>query len=230
VVDHQGSQVLQRHFVGIPQDVGILSSEGPASDVSPALPCCRATLAQLDLKFRALHIYNSHVLDGTYIAAAYVDFAGSTLYLASNGGCRAVVATRDALGRSEVALELGRPSAADASAGKAAAQQQRPAPPSVARPAGAAGLHASGGRLGDEGLASMPLNGDVESIILGSAGLWRELPAAQAALRVATAASFSPHTMGGNAAALLAQTALQNVATRVSKTSDPRMAVLKVCF
>ena len=132
----------------------------------------RSTLAQLDLKFRALHIYNSHVLDGTHIAAAYVDYVTSTLHLASNGGCRVVVATRDALGRSEVALELGLDLAADA----AAASQQQPLPsgrPSVARAAGAAGLHASGGGLGDEGLASLPLSGgDVESIIIGSAGLW----------------------------------------------------------
>lgn len=60
----------------------------------------------MDLKFRALHIYNAHVLDGTHIAAAYLDLATSTLHLASNGGCRAVVTTRDALGRSQVCASL----------------------------------------------------------------------------------------------------------------------------
>jgi hypothetical protein len=67
-----------------------------------AFCCCRATLAQLDVKFRALHLYGRHVLDGTHVAVAYLDLATATLHLASSGGCRVVVTTRDALGRSEV--------------------------------------------------------------------------------------------------------------------------------
>lgn len=224
----------------------------------------RATLAQLDLKFRALHVYNSHVLDSTHIAAAYLDLATSTLHLASNGGCRAVVTTRDALGRSQVAVELGRPSPDDTAAAQDAAeaaaasrlrgqrQQQREQQQRQPVKKGAS-LHASGVCLSDDSMVSMRLSGDVESIVLGSAGLWcvfyaascldsvpsaeqsscnfsrlddvptmtnahdhlltvgycstcrHEMPVEQAALRVATGASISPHAMGGNSAALLAQ-------------------------
>lgn len=122
------------------------------------------------------------MLDGTHIAAAYLDLSTSTLHLASNGGCRAVVTTRDALGRSQVAVEVGRPTptetaaAQDAAEAAAAArlrgqrQQQREQQRQPARKG--AGLPASGGHLGDEGMASIRLTGDVESIVLGSPGLW----------------------------------------------------------
>ena len=86
------------------------------------------------------------MLDGTHVAAAYVDFATSTVHIASNGGCRAVVGTCDALGRAEVAVELGRPGNGEAPK--------------------------SGGRLTDEHITSLPLDGGVESIVLGSTGLW----------------------------------------------------------
>jgi hypothetical protein len=77
--------------------------QGTAEQEADRAFCCRrATLAQLDVRFRALHLYGRHVLDGTHVAVAYLDLATATLHLASSGGCRAVVTTRDALGRSEV--------------------------------------------------------------------------------------------------------------------------------
>lgn len=52
------------------------------------------------------------------------------------------------------------------------------------------------------------------------------MPALQAALRVASIASEAPQAVGGNAAAAVAQLALQNVAARTSPSRDPRMACL----
>ena len=186
---------------------------------------CRAALAQLDVKFRALHLYGRHVLDGTQVAVAYLDLAAATLHLASSGGCRVVVTTRDALGRSEVrtsvngdgfvsqayveqcvanwmsclvagapvtdvvspnvsqvAVELGRPSPEDTAAAQDAAEaaathrlrgqrQQRREQQRQQAPKKGAAQQSSGSRLGDN-MLSMPLHGDVESIVLGSTGLW----------------------------------------------------------
>jgi hypothetical protein len=62
----------------------------------------------LDLKFRSLHLYHSHVLAGVQITAAWLDLASNRLHLVSNGGgARAVVVSARA-GVPEVVIELGR--------------------------------------------------------------------------------------------------------------------------
>ena len=83
------------------------------------------------------------------MAAAFVDLASHTLYLASSGGCRAVVSRQNG-GCTEVLVDVGRDAVTVTSAGQA---------------------HASGGKLA-AGIVTVPLTHDVDSIVLGSAGLW----------------------------------------------------------
>ncbi len=63
----------------------------------------------LDLKFRSLHLYHSHILAGVQLTAAWLDLAANRLHLVSNGGdARAVVVAVRAGGASEVIAEVGR--------------------------------------------------------------------------------------------------------------------------
>ena len=106
----------------------------PAPPSKRLIHANRAALVTLDLKFRSLHLYHSHVLAGVQLTAAYLDLAANRLHLVSNGGgARAVVvaARPDApdviveLGRSlpatEAAASLSQSSAAEASSSRAPA-------------------------------------------------------------------------------------------------------------
>jgi len=63
----------------------------------------------LDLKFRSLHLYHSHILAGVQLTAAWLDLAANRLHLVSNGGnARAVVVAARRGGASEVIAEVGR--------------------------------------------------------------------------------------------------------------------------
>lgn len=164
----------------------------------------RETISALDRKYRALHIYNTYVLDGTHMAAAFVDISRNVLYLASNGGCRAVVSRRSGE-QTEVFVDIGRDAVTVTSAGQ---------------------QYSSGGKL-SAGVATVPLSHDVESIVLGSMGLWRELPAHTAVLRLSHYHESTPLATGANAAAHLTQYALQTVVERTVRSKDRRMAALK---
>jgi len=187
----------------------------------------RSALFLLERNFKALHIQNSPLLSGTQIAAAYVDLTAGQLYLLSNGGCRAVVASRDGAEQLLVSHELGRPSPEETAAAVESSSVVGSQRKAAARAAAQRGVFTTGGPLGPNSIVSVPITGDVESITLGSSGLWRELPAQQAAVRVSSLAASAPHALGGNSAAALAQLALQNVAVRCSASKDPRMSALR---
>lgn len=166
------------------------------------VPAFKAALASLDRQFRALHIYNSYILEGVQLAAAWLDLNTNTLYVASNGSCRAVVSARSGQ-QTEVLVELGREGD---------------------------GAGASLASVGDKlasGMATVQLTEDVDCIMLGSTGLWQELPAQNAALRMRAFHEASPSATDGNAAAHLAHLALQTVTARTTRTEDPRMFALR---
>ena len=82
----------------------------------------------------------------------------------------------------QVAVELGRPSPEDTAAAQDAAEaaaadrlrgqrQQRREQQRQQAPKKGAAQQSSDSRLGDN-MLSMPLHGDVESIVLGSTGFW----------------------------------------------------------
>lgn len=222
------------------------------------LAALKTSLIALDVKFRALHHYNANVLSGTQITAAYLDLSTNKLHVISNGGCRVVVAARRAgaphvvieLGRPTVRAppaavaatagtheDIGRrtPSESGPRSGASAPQQSSAAASWRGTAEGAGPTQpleppklANGAHLLPAGMATVELTEDVESIILGSPGLWRELTAHQAALRAQEMVKCAPHATGGNTAAHLTQLALQAVAARTSRQiSDPRMSSLR---
>lgn len=132
----------------------------------------RSALAQLDLKFRALHIQNSPLLSGTQLAAAYVDLTAGQLHLLSNGGCRAVVATHRDREHLVVSHELGRPSPEDTAAAVEMSSLTGSQRRLAARAAAQRGVFTTGGPLGPNSIVSVPITGDLESVVLGSSGLW----------------------------------------------------------
>lgn len=104
----------------------------------------RAAIFSLDRTWRDMHPFNKNVLDGVSLSAAYVDLSTNTLYLASTGGCRVVVGSRNSQGEVQVTADVG----------KAAA-------PSGNSPHGLS-----------SGIATIQLTDIVDTIILGSQGLW----------------------------------------------------------
>ena len=116
----------------------------------------RAAIFSLDRTWRDMHPFNKNVLDGVSLSAAYVDLSSNTLYLASTGGCRVIVGSRNSQGEVQVAADVG----------KAAA-------PSGNSPRGLS-----------SGIATVQLTGTVDTIILGSQGLWYVLDASPAQFTV----------------------------------------------
>lgn len=156
------------------------------------LPSCRTSLIALDIKFRGLHLNNANILSGTQITAAYLDLNTNKLHLISNGGCRAVVGARRP-GIPDVIVELGRPqfsspraavssttrgvsSSTDSSTTSAATQLPAPirrAPSeNLSESSQLPAKMASGASLLPAGMTTVQLTEDVESIVLGSTGLW----------------------------------------------------------
>ena len=152
---------------------------------------CRTSLIALDIKFRGLHLNNANVLSGTQITAAYLDLTTNKLHLISNGGCRAVVGARRP-GIPDVIVELGRPQFSSPRAAVSGANQG--GSPTESSTTSAATQHsarikrapsdslselsqlpakmASGASLLPAGMTTVQLTEDMESIVLGSTGLW----------------------------------------------------------
>lgn len=118
----------------------------------------RSAIAQLDLKFKALHIQKGGVLVGTQIAAAYIDLSSGSLSLFSNGGCRAAVASTDDSDCLFISDEVGRSL-------PASAQPEQQKTSSAARTKG-------GVAHSEFSTVSVPISFDMDHIILGSSGLW----------------------------------------------------------
>lgn len=107
----------------------------------------RAAIFSLDRTWRDMHPFNRNVLDGVSLSAAYVDLSTNILYLASTGACRVVVGSINSQGEMQVAADVGK---AAASAGSS--------------PSGLS-----------SGIATVQLTDTVDTIILGSQGLWYAL-------------------------------------------------------
>lgn len=118
----------------------------------------RSAIAQLDLKFKALHIQKGGVLVGTQIAAAYIDLSSGVLSLFSNGGCRAAVASTDSSECLFISDEVGRNLPASTQS------EQQKASSATRAKAGVAHSEFS--------TVSVPITLDMDHIILGSSGLW----------------------------------------------------------
>lgn len=208
-----GGNYLRRHlYQAVTQKI--------AAEHGDVIAGFMSAIAQLDLKFKALHIQKGGVLAGTQIAAAYIDLSAGCLSLFSNGGCCAAVASTDSSDCLLISHEVGRGRSDMAAAATQQSAQQKSAAP--AAPKVKAGSSAT-----DFSSTSIPISLDMDHIILGSSGLWQELPAERAAFRVASLAAQAPHALAGNSAAAVTQLALQSVATRTSTQLDPRMAVLR---
>ncbi len=102
----------------------------------------RAAIFSLDRTWRDMHPFNRNVLDGVSLSAAYVDLSTNTLFLASTGACRVVVGSRNSAGEVHVAVDVGRSSKAST-------------PGSLS-----------------SGIATVHLTQAVDTIIIGSQGLW----------------------------------------------------------
>ena len=113
-------------------------------DVQKAI---RAAIFSLDRTWREMHPFNKNVLEGVSLSAAYLDLGTNTLYLASTGACRAVVGGRNSQGEVQVAIDVGVSATLD--------QHSSSTP----------------GNLSN-GIATVPLTQSVDTIILGSQGLW----------------------------------------------------------
>lgn len=158
----------------------------------------RAAIFSLDRTWRDMHPFNRNVLDGVSLSAAYVDLATNTLYLASTGACRVVVGSRNSQGEVQVAYDVG----------KAASSSSTP------------------GSL-SSGIATVHLTQEVDTIIIGSQGLWRDVTAQNALLRMQHFYASVPTASHGNGAAHLTNFALHNVTQRTKRMRDPRMRAIR---
>ena len=104
----------------------------------------RAAIFSLDRTWRDMHPFNKNVLDGVSLSAAYVDLSTNTLFLASTGCCRVIVGSRNSQGEVQVTADVGMAAA-----------------PSGNSPHGLS-----------SGIATIQLTDTVDTIILGSQGLW----------------------------------------------------------
>lgn len=111
-------------------------------DVHPAI---RAAIFSLDRTWRDMHPFNRNVLEGVSLSAVYVDLNHNWLYLASTGACRAIVGSRNSLGEMEIAADVHR----------GQHQHDRSTPHALS-----------------SGVATVHLTEAVDTVILGSQGLW----------------------------------------------------------
>ena len=89
----------------------------------------------LDLKFRSLHLYHSHILAGVQLTAAWLDLAANRLHLVSNGGdARAIVVSSSAGGATEVIAEVGRSVPAAADSASSSSQTASGSSPAITSP------------------------------------------------------------------------------------------------
>ncbi|KAL3143456.1 hypothetical protein ABBQ38_002271 [Trebouxia sp. C0009 RCD-2024] len=187
----QGGNFLRRNM-----HRELLQQIGAVGDVHKAI---RATIFSLDRTWRDMHSFNRNVLDGVSLSAAYIDLSTNTLYLASTGGCRVIVGSRNHQGEVQVIADVG----------KAAAQSS------------------SSPRSLSSGIATVQLEEAVDTIVLGSEGLWRDVSAHNALLRMQHYHASVPDASIGNAAAHLTNYALHNVTQRTTRMRDPRMRAIR---
>ena len=208
----------------------------------------RAAIFSLDRTWRDMHPFNRNVLEGVSLSAAYVDLSTNILYLASTGGCRVIVGSRNSQAEVQVTADVGRSSAPDGSSPRSLSS----------------------------GIATIQLTEAVDTIILGSQGLWwashllnayiqarcmqmqsspylvspidhaltsacpfnfvadsifpscrRDLPAQNALLRMQHYYATVPNASHGNGAAHLTNYALHNVTQRTRRMRDPRMRAIR---
>ncbi|CAL8471895.1 g11437 [Coccomyxa elongata] len=206
----QGGRYLQRTLAK-ELAVQIRQHEG---DVRAALP---AALSALNQAYRNLHSFNGPVLENVQAAIVYADLRNQVLHTASNGGCRVVVGRSLADGGVYTVADIGRESSQGANSqgeetssirSKSSEQQQDEA---------LRGMH----------FATVKLRPGIDTVLLGSQGLWHELPSHKALLRLRHYHEAAPSATGGNAAAHLTNFALHTVARRSTRLSDPRMRSLK---
>ena len=107
----------------------------------------RAAIFSLDRTWRDMHPFNRNVLDGVSLSAAYVDLSTNILYLASTGACRVVVGSRNSQGEVQVAVDVGNSASTSGHSGST--------PGSLS-----------------SGIATVQLTETVDTIVLGSQGLW----------------------------------------------------------
>lgn len=157
----------------------------------------RAAIFSLDRMWRDMHPFNRNVLDGVSLSAAYVDLSTNTLFLASTGACRVVVGSTNSAGEVHVAVDVGRSSNAST-------------PGSLS-----------------SGIATVHLTQAVDTIIIGSQGLWRDVTAQNALLRMQHFYATVPTASHGNGAAQLTNYALHNVTQRTKRMGDPRMRAIR---
>ena len=101
-----------------------------------------SAISALDKAFKRIHPFNGPVLDGVSIAAAYVDVATNTLHLASNGG------------GSRVVVGSTQPDGGVAVLASVGSEDRANSDPAACR------VH------------QLPLSPAVDTIIVGSPGLW----------------------------------------------------------
>lgn len=158
----------------------------------------RAAIFSLDRTWRDMHPFNRNVLDGVSLSAAYVDLATNTLYLASTGACRVVVGSRNSQGEVQVAYDVGKSASSSSTPGSLSS-----------------------------GIATVHLTQEVDTIIIGSQGLWRDVTAQNALLRMQHFYASVPAASHGNGAAHLTNFALHNVTQRTKRMRDPRMRAIR---
>lgn len=112
----------------------------------------RAAIFALDRDWRDMHPFNRNVLEGVSLSAAYIDLSSNTLYLASTGACRVVVGCKGSQGESQVAVDMGKPVLRS---GHSSSSSSSSTPSSLS-----------------SGIATVPLSDKVDTVIIGSQGLW----------------------------------------------------------
>ena len=132
----KGSSYLHRGLYG--------ELEAQLAHASSIPAAFEATLQALDKAFQRIHPSNGPVLAGLRLVVAYLDCASSTLYTASNGGCRCVVGRQGQDGQAHAA--------------------------SISRDVGALSSDAS--LFSADHVDRVQLDPSVRSILLGSRGFW----------------------------------------------------------
>ncbi|KAK9837409.1 hypothetical protein WJX81_000323 [Elliptochloris bilobata] len=186
----------------------VLEHVAETGDVAAAF---QAAFVALNRAYRNLHPFNGPVLKGVRVAVAYVDLRTQTLHLVANSGCRAVAGRAAPGGKVRVVADVGRgglPGTADTGA-KPGREAGDAAPIMV---------------------CSVALSEAVDTIVVASEGVWRELPAHSALLRLQLwAACGAPALLrpAGGAAGQLVNATLHAVAARAGRLADPRMRSLR---
>ena len=148
----QGGRYLQRNFHKILQQ----HIKARGGDVPAAF---RSALDATNAAFRGLHPFNTGVLEGVRLAAAYIDHGQKLVHLAANEGCQAVMGHCKDDGKVQVVARVGGQLLKD---GDRLGNNQRH---------GAEDLEGIDGNFGIH-MTTVPLQQGTDTVALGSAGLW----------------------------------------------------------